>query len=229
VEEEVVRRVLRLAALVAPVALASVATAGACAKASSLLSPSAARLGGAGPDSFTIHVVTSRGPFDIRVHRDWAPRGADRLHYLTQAHYYDGVRFYRVADHFVAQFGLHGDTAVSHAWRARRIDDDTVRHSNVRGTIAYAAGGPNTRTTQLFISYGDNSRLDQRGFAVVAQVVSGMDVVDSLHNGYGEAAPGGKGPTQERIMTEGNAYLVKGFPLLDYIITARITQEWRHR
>jgi cyclophilin family peptidyl-prolyl cis-trans isomerase len=222
-----VRGVSRLAVLVA---LAAVAAAGACAKSPlPLLAPSAERLGEAGPDSFTVHVVTSRGPFDIKVHRDWAPRGADRLHYLAQAHYYDGVRFFRVVDNFVAQFGLHGDTAVSHAWRARRIDDDTVKRSNVRGTIAYAAGGPNTRTTQLFISYTDNSRLDARGFAVVAQVMSGMNVVDSLHKGYGEAAPGGKGPAQGRIVAEGNAYLMKEFPLLDYIITARITREWRHR
>lgn len=181
------------------------------------------------PDSFTVHVVTSRGQFDIKGHRDWAPHGADRLHHLTQAHYYDGVRFFRVVDNFVAQFGLHGDTAVSHAWRARRIEDDTVKRSNVRGTIAYAAGGPNTRTTQLFISYKDNSRLDPLGFAVVTQVVSGIDVVDSLYKGYGEASPRGKGPAQGRILAEGNAYLMGEFPLLDYIITARITREWRHR
>jgi len=203
---------------------------GACSRAPTpLLAPTPAQLASPGPDSFVVRVVTSRGPFEIKVHRDWAPRGADRLHYLAAAHYYDGVRFFRVVDNFVAQFGLHGDTAVSRDWRARRIDDDTVRRSNVRGTISYAAGGPNTRTTQLFISYKDNSRLDTLGFAVVAQVVSGMGVVDSLYKGYGEAAPRGKGPAQGRIAAEGNAYLAREFPLLDHIITARITQEWRHR
>ena len=194
-----------------------------------LLSPDAARLAATGPDSFVVHVITSRGPFDLKAHRDWAPRGADRLYYLVRAHYYDGVRFFRAVDNFVAQFGINGDTAVSRAWRARRIDDDTVRRSNVRGTLSYAAGGPNTRTTQLFISYRDNSRLDATGFAVVAQVVSGMAVVDSLYKGYGEGAPRGKGPEQPRIGAEGNAYLMKDFPLLDFIITARITEEWRRK
>jgi cyclophilin family peptidyl-prolyl cis-trans isomerase len=194
-----------------------------------LLAPEAARVVAAGPDSFTVRVVTSRGPFDLRVHRDWAPRGADRLYYLTQARYFDQARFFRVVDNFVAQFGLSGDTAVSRTWGALRIDDDTVRRSNVRGTLSYAAGGKNTRTTQLFISYKDNSRLDTLGFAVVAQVVRCMSTVDSLYKGYGEAAPRGTGPQQQRIRAEGNAYLEKDFPRLDYIVAARITQEWRHR
>jgi peptidyl-prolyl cis-trans isomerase A (cyclophilin A) len=194
-----------------------------------LIAPDAARVVAAGPDSFTVHVVTSRGPFDVRVHRDWAPRGADRLYYLARARYYDNVRFFRVVDNFVAQFGLSGDTAVSRTWSSLRIDDDTVRRSNVRGTISYAAGGKNTRTTQLFISYKDNSRLDTLGFAVVAQVVRGMSTVDSLYKGYGEGAPRGAGPEQPRIRAEGNAYLEKEFPKLDYIMAARITREWRHR
>ena len=200
----------------------------ACARAPSLITAEVSALDAQGPDSFSVHVVTSRGPFDVRVHRDWAPRGADRLYFLFKAHYYDGVRFFRVVDKFVAQFGLSGDTAVARAWRTRRIKDDPVLRSNVRGTIAFAKGDTNTRTTQLFISYGDNSRLDATGFAVVAQVVEGMAVVDSLYKGYGEGAPRGKGPEQARIGREGNAYLKKDFPLLDYIVTARIDREW-HR
>ena len=203
---------------------------GACARsAPSLISPNAKLLAAAGPDSFVVHVVTTKGPFDMKVHRDWAPRGADRLYYLVRAHYYDSVRFFRVVDKFVAQFGINGDTAVSRAWRSRRIDDDSVRRSNVHGTLSFASGGANTRTTQLFINVADNSRLDARGFAVVAQVVTGMAVVDSLHKGYGEGAPRGKGPDQGRIGSEGNAYLSKDFPLLDFIVTARITGEWRRK
>jgi peptidyl-prolyl cis-trans isomerase A (cyclophilin A) len=211
-------------------AIVTAATLGACSHAPlPLVTPDPARLGAAGPDSFLVHVVSSRGPFDIKVHRDWAPRGADRIYYLVRAQYYDDVRFFRVVDNFVAQFGLNGDTAVSRSWRERRIPDDSVTRSNVRGTIAFAAGGKNTRTTQLFISCKDNSRLDSLGFAVVAQVVNGMAVVDSLYKGYGEGAPRGKGPEQGRIGREGNAYLVKDFPKLDYIVTARVTSEWRRR
>ena len=176
-----------------------------------------------------MRLATSRGTFDVKVHRDWAPRGADRVHYLVRARFYDGVRFFRVVNGFVAQFGLNGDTAVSRTWRTRRIADDTVRRSNVRGTLAFAAGGPNTRTTQLYISFGNNSRLDTLRFAVFGQVVRGMDVVDSLYHGYGEAPPRGSGPAQARIAAEGNAYLAREFPRLDSVITARIVQEWRTR
>lgn len=162
------------------------------------------------------------------MHRDWAPRGADRVYYLVRAGYYDGVRFFRVVNGFVAQFGLNGDTAVTAAWRSRRIDDDPPVKSNVRGTLSFAAGGANTRTTQLYVNFGDNSRLDRTGFAVFGQVIRGMaTVVDSLYSGYGEAAPRGQGPSQQQINREGNAYLIAGFPKLDYVITARVTREWK--
>lgn len=202
---------------------------GACASPPSLLTPNATALAVVAPDSFDVTVRTSRGRVLLKVHRDWSPRGADRLFYLFRAHYYDGARFFRTVDNFVTQFGLHGDPAVTAAWRDRRITDDPVRRSNVRGTLSFAKGGANTRTTQLFISYKDNSRLDTLGFSVVAQVVDGMPVVDSLYKGYGEGAPRGKGPSQDRIVKEGNAYLIRDFPQLDYIVTARVTTEWRHR
>jgi len=208
--------------------LVSAAAIGACATRYPLAKPEPTRLETQSPDSFTIRFVTSRGPFDVRVHRDWSPRGADRVYYLARAKFFDGVRFFRVVDKFVAQFGLHGDTAVSRAWRSTSIQDDVPVKSNVRGTLSFAAGGPNTRTTQMYINFGDNSRLDRTGFAVFGQVIAGMDaVVDSIHHGYGEGAPRGQGPMQDRIGREGNAYLIRGFPKLDYVITARVTKEWK--
>jgi peptidyl-prolyl cis-trans isomerase A (cyclophilin A) len=193
-----------------------------------LAPPDSARLILAGPDSFTVRFVTSRGAFDVRVHRDWAPRGSDRIYYLARAHFYDGVRFFRTVRGFVTQFGLHGDTAVARAWRGQRLQDDRPVKSNVRGTVSFAAGGANTRTTQIYISYGNNSRLDTLGFAVFGQVIRGMEtVVDSLYNGYGEGAPRGQGPSQQEIGRQGNAYLIREFPMLDYVVTARVTEEWR--
>jgi peptidyl-prolyl cis-trans isomerase A (cyclophilin A) len=222
------RRVIRFGLSVT--AMACAALVGACAKPFPVRQPDPRLLDAAGPDSFTVRFVTSRGPFDVRVHRDWAPRGADRMYYLSRANFFDGVRFFRVVDKFVAQFGLNGDTAVSRAWRGTRIQDDTARKSNVRGTLSFAAGGPNTRTTQMYINFGDNSRLDRTGFAVFGQVISGMDtVVDSIYKGYGEGAPRGQGPSQDSISRQGNAYLIRGFSKLDYVITARVIQEWRHR
>jgi peptidyl-prolyl cis-trans isomerase A (cyclophilin A) len=200
---------------------------GAAAPSAGLLSPNAAALAAPGPDSFTVRFATSRGPFDVKVHRDWAPLGADRLYHLVDAAFYDGVRFYRVIPGFMAQFGSHGDPAVAQAWHDLSIADDPVRHRNERGVVTFATAGPNTRTTQLFINVADNNRLDKIGFAPIGEVVNGMAVVDSLYSGYGEGAPRGEGPDQGRLGRERNAYLTAQFPKLDYIVYARFLDRWR--
>src|SRR5207247_1080229 len=159
------------------------------------------------PDSFRARFSTTKGDFVIAVHRAWAPLGADRFYNLVRSGYYDGLRFFRVIPGFMAQLGLHADTAVTSAWRERVIADDQMRRSDQRGMVTFATAGPGTRTTQVFINYGDNSQLDGRGFAPFGQVVEGMNVVDSLYGGYGEGAPNGRGPDQMRIHIEGEKYL----------------------
>jgi peptidyl-prolyl cis-trans isomerase A (cyclophilin A) len=174
------------------------------------------------PAVFQARFETSNGDFVIEVHRDWAPLGADRFYNLVRSGYFDGVRFFRVISGFMAQFGIHGDPQVSALWRGQQIPDDPVRQSNARGTISYATAGPNTRTTQFFINYADNRRLDEMRFAPFGRVVLGMDVVDRLHAEYGEGAPRGQGPAQDRVQAEGNAYLEAYYPRLDYIRRATI-------
>lgn len=181
-----------------------------------------ATLSATAPATFSVRFDTSKGPFVIEVHREWAPNGADRFYNLVRAGFYDEARFFRVISGFMAQFGINGDPAVSAAWRDALIQDDPVTQSNARGTISFAMRGPNTRTTQLFINLVDNGRLDGMGFAPFGRVVEGMDVVDALHAGYGEGAPRGRGPAQDRLQSEGNAYLAKSFPELDWIRTARL-------
>jgi len=102
------------------------------------------------------------------------------------------------------------------------LKDDPVAQSNKRGTITFATAGPNTRTSQVFINFADNSQLDGMGFAPFGRVVSGMDVVDKLNAEYGEGAPRGRGPDQSRMQAEGNAYLAKDFPRLDLVKKATI-------
>jgi peptidyl-prolyl cis-trans isomerase A (cyclophilin A) len=174
------------------------------------------------PGSFRARFETTAGDFVIEVHHDWAPQGADRFYTLVKSGYYDGVRFFRVISGFMAQFGIHGDPKVSAAWRGRRIPDDPVRQSNARGMVTFATAGPNTRTTQVFINYRDNGMLDGQGFAPFGRVVEGMEVVDRLFAGYGEGAPNGLGPDQGRIQADGNAYLERDFPKLDYVKRATI-------
>ena len=158
----------------------------------------------------------------VGVTRSWAPRGADRFHELVSKEFYDGARFFRVVPRFVAQFGLKGDPATDGYWSRMYMPDDPVTQNNKRGALSFAMAGAATRTTQVFINLQDNFHLDQMGFAPFGEVVSGMDVVDQLFKGYGDAPPGGVGPEQSRIRDEGNQYLERFFPRLDYIKSARI-------
>ena len=225
----VVRR-LRLvvaAACVGAAALGAGSLAG-CVKRSPI--PRAGERAPAAPDSFRVAFETSRGRFDVVAHRAWAPFGVDRFYDLVRRRYYDDARFFRVVAGFVAQFGLSGDPRVTEAWRSRAIPDEPVRQTNRRGRVAFARGGPNTRAAQLYINLRDNARLDTLngfGFPPIGEVVSGMEVVDSLHAGYGEAAPRGRGPSQDSIRAQGNDYLRRAFPQLDFIRRARVVRRWR--
>ena len=175
------------------------------------------------PDTYKAKFDTSKGPFVIEVHRDWAPNGADRFYNLVKNGFYDDTRFFRVLDGFMAQIGINGNPAIQSAWRNATIQDDPVKQGNKRGFVTYAkSSAPNSRSTQIFINYKDNTALDRQGFAAFGEVTSGMDVVDKLYSGYGEGAPSGSGPEQGKIQMEGNAYLTKGFPKLDYIKKATI-------
>jgi peptidyl-prolyl cis-trans isomerase A (cyclophilin A) len=174
------------------------------------------------PDTYTVKFDTSAGPFTVEVTRALAPNGADRFYNLVKHGYYNDARFFRVIPGFMVQFGINGDPALNRVWQAARIPDDAVKGSNTRGTSTFATAGPNTRTTQVFINFGNNASLDSQGFAPFGKVTSGMEVVDKIYGGYGEGAPSGKGPDQGRTQAEGNAYLTKTFPKLDYIKTATI-------
>jgi peptidyl-prolyl cis-trans isomerase A (cyclophilin A) len=174
------------------------------------------------PDTFKAQFDTTKGKFTVEVTRALAPNGADRFYNLVRSGYFKDIAFFRVIPGFMCQFGIHGDPAISAKWRDANITDDPVKGSNTRGTICYAMAGPNTRTTQFFINFADNVNLDGMGFAPFGKVVSGMDVVDKINGEYGEGAPGGNGPNQGRVQMEGNAFLKKNFPNLDYIKSAVI-------
>jgi peptidyl-prolyl cis-trans isomerase A (cyclophilin A) len=178
--------------------------------------PGSAEMRAAAPATYRARFETSAGTFVVEVTRAWAPGGADRLYNLVRHGFYDSGRFFRVVPGFVVQFGLSRDPAVSARWRPATIPDDPVTQRNTRGSLTFATAGPNTRTTQLFINYGDNSRLDAMGFAPVGMVVEGMDVVDRIFAGYGER------PAQHLIEMQGNAYLAAQFPQLDSIARAVI-------
>jgi peptidyl-prolyl cis-trans isomerase A (cyclophilin A) len=174
------------------------------------------------PDEYKVQFSTTRGDFVVTVTRSWAPLGADRFYNLIKHHFYDNASFFRVLPNFMAQFGISAYPAVNAVWENANIKDDPVTQSNTRGYVTFATGGPNTRTTQVFINFGDNKRLDHDGFAPFGRVTEGMNVVDMFYDQYGEGAPSGGGPDQNQIQKQGKPYLDKGWPKLDFIKTATI-------
>ena len=210
------RSILRLAPALLLAAIASPAFS----QAPDLSNPAA--LVEQAPAAYKVHFDTSKGPFVIQVNRAWAPHGADRFYNLVKNGFYDNVRFFRVISGFMVQFGINGDPQLSARWRQAQIPDDPVTQSNARGMITFATAGPNTRTTQVFINFGNNANLDGMGFAPFGKVVSGMNVVDAINAEYGEGAPRGRGPDQSRLQSEGNAYLAREFARMDYIKKATI-------
>ena len=189
-----------------------------------LLDPKSAAVNLTASAEFKVKLETSKGDVVLKITREWAPKGADRFYSLVKNGFYDECRFYRVLPKYVAQFGIHGDPAVSGKWREVPIDDDPVNQKNTRGRLTFAKSGPNTRTTNLFLNLKDSANLDPQGFAPIGEVVEGMEVADQLHSGYGDGAPKGRGPSQKRIYEEGNAWLKKDFKDLDYIKTAKIVE-----
>jgi peptidyl-prolyl cis-trans isomerase A (cyclophilin A) len=189
----------------------------------SLMSPSS--LKATAPAVYKVKVVSTKGEFTIEVHRDWAPLGADRFYNLVKNGFYDDASFFRVIPNFMAQIGINAKPSLTKAWETAVIKDDPVKQSNTKGFVTFATSGPNSRTTQVFFNFKDNSFLDKAGFSPFGNVVDGMDVVDKLYSGYGEGAPDGRGPSQAKVSAEGKPYLDKNFPELDSIKTARIVGE----
>jgi peptidyl-prolyl cis-trans isomerase A (cyclophilin A) len=176
------------------------------------------------PDLFKARFVTSKGDFLVEVRREWAPRGVDRFYRLAKAGFFDDARFFRVIDQSLVEFGISGEPALSAKWQKATFKDDPVKESNKRGALSFAMNGAGSRATRVFVNTTDNTELDAMGFAPFGVVREGMGVVDSLYKGYGEGAPHGRGPEPAKIVDEGNAYLKKSFPQLDWIKEVRVIE-----
>jgi cyclophilin family peptidyl-prolyl cis-trans isomerase len=200
-------------------------TAAPVSRLSILFDPSNAEWTKPAPALSLLRFETTKGVFVLELVRDQGPIGADRLYNLARLGYYDNTRFHRVNRNYIAQFGLHGDSAVNAAWKNAQIADDPPRSRNARGTYAFAmiGGVPNTRNTQIYINLADNSRNDAEPFVILGTVIKGMDVVDSLYSGYGENS--GSGMRQGRqppLANGGNAFVDREYPLLDRILRVTV-------
>jgi peptidyl-prolyl cis-trans isomerase A (cyclophilin A) len=213
--------------------MAVAAGTSACARRTSILDPANKQFTATAPDSFDVEMLTTKGRLVVRIRRGWSPHGADRFHALVRHGYFTNVAFHRTIRNFVAQFGIHGDSLINAVWSGKTIPDDSVRAKNERGTIAFARGGPNTRSTQLFFNLVDNTpRLDTLngfGFPPIGRIIEGLPVIDSLNWEYSGTRGGQQfpGPRQDSLRLQGNPYLYRSFPRLDYIVRARVVRTWR--
>lgn len=179
----------------------------------------AAGMAESGDGPFKVEFECSNGTFVAEFYPEWAPIGVAHFKKLLEIGFYDEARFFRVIPGFVVQFGIPGDPALSAEWSDQTIQDDPVKQSNTPGTITYAkTQRPDSRSTQLFINYGNNAQLDDMVFAPIGKILSGMEVAEAINAEYRE------NPDQGRIQQHGNAYLQEEFPRLDYIKSARIVE-----
>lgn len=176
------------------------------------------------PETFVAKFETTKGDFEMEINRSWSPHAADRIYQLLKHGYYDNAIFYRVVPGFVAQFG-NSDLAVMKQWRAVKVPDEPLLHTNERGTVSFARFGKETRDLEVFINLDHNTVLDTlsfegvKGFPPLGTIKNGMDVVDQLYSGYGETP-----------MTDGNLYTNRAlfyqtYPKLDLIKKAYIIEQ----
>ena len=209
-------------------AILSSVVVGACGQNAALYNPTPEMLEVEAPDSFLVDVTTSEGTFTVKMRRHWSPLAVDRAWHLLDNDFYAGARIYRVVDSFVAQWGFSGEQVKDSIWRAHGLEDEPTLASNARGTVAFARGGPQTRSFQLFVNLVDNERLDEFssggvvGYPPIGAVEEGIEVIDGFYGAYAERAP-----IQDSIRFQGNDYLRREYPQLDSIIGTRVTGFWR--
>jgi peptidyl-prolyl cis-trans isomerase A (cyclophilin A) len=175
------------------------------------------------PDVYRVRFATTKGPFVVEVHKDWAPLGAERFWRLVDIGFFDKSRVFRVKRNFVVQFGVSPDPRTNVVFNNMAIKDDPATQSNKKGMLSFAANGPGSRRTQVFVNLSDNPSLDKQGFAPFAKVVEGMDtVVDAFYSGYGDMPPRGMGPDPSKLAVEGDSYAQSQFPQLDRIFKALV-------
>jgi peptidyl-prolyl cis-trans isomerase B (cyclophilin B) len=137
-----------------------------------------------------VTITTDKGPITIELFREQTPITTANFLELAESGFYDGVRFHRIIEDFMAQVGdpLSKDMAMQPRWGTGgpgyTIPDEFVpelKH-DAPGIVSMANAGPNTGGSQFFITYEPTPWLDGK-HTVFGKVVSGMEVVEQLEIG----------------------------------------------
>ena len=122
------------------------------------------------------------GTVDIQLEPDLAPNTVKQIVTLTNQGFYNGLKFHRVIDGFMAQTGdPKGDGTGGSS--LPDLKAEFTQTPFVRGTVGMArASDPDSANSQFFIMYGDGSFLNGQ-YTVFGKVVDGMPFVDNIKKG----------------------------------------------
>ena len=146
---------------------------------------------------------TTMGNFKAKLYSDKAPITTDNFRGLVEKGFYDGIIFHRVIDGFMIQGGDPSGTGTGGS--GKKIPDEFgpgLKH-NKKGIFSMANAGPNTGTSQFFITLAPTPHLDGK-HAIFGEIVEGMDVVEKI--GKTKTGPGDK-PEKEVKMKK--VYMVE--------------------
>lgn len=169
---------------------------------------------------------TTKGSLTINVHKEWAPLGAERFVTLVKEGFYTDIALYRCVDKFLTQFGITENESLKHWQRDTILDDPNLKLGIHKNYVSFAGGGPNTRSTQIFIAFEELDFLGKSPWETpFAEVVEGQAALDGFYKQYGDIPPFGKGPDQQKLLNRGNSYIRDNFPKIDFIESCRVVEE----
>jgi peptidylprolyl isomerase len=135
----------------------------------------------------TLILDTTQGPVTIQMRPDLAPGHVTRIKELVRSGFYDGVKFHRVIDGFMAQTGCPQGTGYGGSGQKLRAEFTPEKH--MRGTVSMARSqDPNSGDSQFFICFAESKWLD-RQYTVWGQVTEGMENIDKIKRGEPVANP----------------------------------------
>ena len=135
----------------------------------------------------TLLMETSKGPVTIELRPDLAPGHVTRIKELARQGFYDGLKFHRVIDGFMAQTGCPQGTGTGGSGKRLKAEFSAEKH--VRGTVSMArSGDPNSGDSQFFICFDEAPWLNKQ-YTAWGRVIEGMENIDALAKGEPPKAP----------------------------------------
>jgi cyclophilin family peptidyl-prolyl cis-trans isomerase len=129
----------------------------------------------------TLIMETSKGPVVIAMRPDLAPAHVAQIKALVRGGFYDGLKFHRVIDGFMAQTGCPQGTGTGGSGKKLKAEFSGEKH--VRGTVSMARSqDPNSGDSQFFICFAEAPWLNKQ-YTVWAQVIEGMENIDAINKG----------------------------------------------